>query len=116
MAMRGSGGGGYGSRQHVETPVKTGTGGKSVRPAGVAQIGVSWGSHRTNLGGGDTQYRGEKLHNDRTFQQTKFGNEIAANTQCGPGGSREVMRSGGQGTHGDVAGTRPAPARRIDND
>jgi hypothetical protein len=39
MAMRGSGGGGYGSRQHVEKPVRTGTGSKGTRPAGVAMFG-----------------------------------------------------------------------------
>src|SRR5262249_57119279 len=44
---RGSGGGGYGSRQHVEKSVKTGTGSASARPAGVAQIGNAWGNQHT---------------------------------------------------------------------
>jgi hypothetical protein len=112
MAMKGSGGGGYGSRPHVETPVKTGTGSKSARPAGVAQIGVSWGRHVTRSG--ESNYSGERLHNDRSFQPTKFGNEIAANTQCGPGGSRQVMSSGSQGQHGDVAGSPRPPGRGFD--
>jgi hypothetical protein len=107
-------GGGYGSRQHVEVPVRTGAGPRSARPAGVAQIGISWGNHQTALGGSDTKYSGERLHNDRTFQKTKFGNEVAANTQCGPGGSREVMRTGSQGQHGQVAGSPRPPGRGFD--
>jgi hypothetical protein len=49
------------------------------------------------------------LHNDRSFQPTPFGNEIAARTVCGPGGSREVLRSGGQGTHGATNRGSPQP-------
>jgi hypothetical protein len=44
---------------------------------------------------------------------TKFGNEIAANTVCKPGGSREVMSSGSQGQHGQVAGNRAPQGRGI---
>jgi hypothetical protein len=67
MAMKGSGGGGYGSRPHVEKSVRTGTGSRSARPAGVSQIGQSQGDHVTTYGGAGTGYRGEKLHNDRNF-------------------------------------------------
>jgi hypothetical protein len=116
MAMtKGSGGGGYGSRQHTEQSVRTGSGPRSARPAGVAMFGTMQGNHVTTHGGSATDYRGERLHNDRTFQKTQFGNEIAANTVCEPGGSREVLRSGGQGQHGSPAGTRPAPGRGIMN-
>jgi hypothetical protein len=114
MAMKGPGGGGYGSRQHVEKSVRTGSGSHSTRPAGVAQIGVSWGNHQTASGGSDTKYSGERLHNDRNFQPTKFGNEIAANTVCKPGGSREVLPHGGQGQHGGVAGSPRPPGRGFD--
>ena len=111
MAMKGSGGGGYGSRPHVEKPVKTGSGSHSTRPAGVSQIGYQVGDHRTD-GRGSTGYRGEKVHNpEKNFQPTPFGNEIAARTVCGPGGSREVMSSGSQGQHGGVAGS-PRPQGR----
>src|SRR6516165_11788076 len=41
-------GGGYGSRQHVEKPVRTGSGSKNARPAGVSQIGYAVGDHSTN--------------------------------------------------------------------
>ena len=112
MAMRGSGGGGYGSRQHTEQSVRTGTGSRGTRPAGTAQIGIMWGDHVTNKGA--RGYTGERLHNDKAFQPTKFGNEIAADTQCGPGGSRKVYASGSQGTQGSVNPGNPRPNRYRD--
>ena len=39
MAMSNQKGGGYGSRQHVEKPIRTGTGSRSTNPGGVGQIG-----------------------------------------------------------------------------
>jgi hypothetical protein len=104
-------GGGLHSKNVVYPNMRTGTGSKSARPAGVSQIGTSWGNHSTALGGQNSQYTGERLHNSRTFQPTRFGNEIAANTVCKPGGSREVMGSGSQGQHGGVAGS-PRPQGR----
>src|SRR5215472_13436747 len=93
------------SRHVVEPRVRTGSGSKSTRPAGVAQIGQSQGDHVTRQG--STGYRGEKLHNpERNFNPTKYGNEIAAQTVCKPGGSRDVHASGSQQQWGDVAGTR----------
>jgi hypothetical protein len=108
---RGSGGGGYHSRPHVEKPVKTGTGSRSARPAGVAQIGTSWGDHVTTHGGSATDYTGERLHNDRTFDPVKFGNEVALNV--GPGGcgtGRDIHARGSQGTHGATNPGNPRPA------
>jgi hypothetical protein len=100
------------SRNVTNPPVRTGTGSHSTRPAGVAMLGQSQGSHITR--DGESKYRGEALHNQRSFQPTKFGNEIAASTVCGPGGSRTVMRSGAQGQHGPVAGSPRPQARGID--
>jgi hypothetical protein len=112
MAMKGHRpGGGIASKQHVQTPVRTGSGSKSARPAGVAMFGQMQGSHVTH--DRESDYRGERLHNDRSFQPTPFGNEVAAKTVCKPGGSREVLPSGGQGQHGSVAGSRPGPGRGI---
>jgi hypothetical protein len=110
MAMRGSGGGGYGSRPHVEKPVKTGSGSHSTRPAGVSQIGYQVGDHRTD-GRGSTGYRGEKLHSpERNFQPVKFGNELATNVgKGGPGAGRTLYGQSGQ--HGPVAGS-PRPQGR----
>jgi hypothetical protein len=112
---KGSGGGGYDSRPHVEKSVKTGTGSRSTRPAGVAQIGTSWGNHVTTHGGSSTDYRGEKLHNDRTFQPVKFGNEVALNVgKGGCGTGRDIHARGSQGTHGATnPGNAPAKGRDI---
>src|SRR6516164_11434455 len=96
---RGSGGGGYGSRPHVEKPVRTGTGSRGTHPGGVAQLGQHVRDKATHGNSKGTGYRGEPLHNNRSFQPSPFGNEIAAKTVCKPGGSREVMSSGSQGTH-----------------
>jgi hypothetical protein len=57
--------------------VQTGSGSRSARPAGVAKTGASQGNHVTRHG--STNYTGERLHNDRSFQPTKFGNEVALN-------------------------------------
>jgi len=112
---KGSGGGGYHSRQHVEKSVRTGTGPRSARPAGVAMFGTMQGSHSTVGGGSETSYRGEKLHNDRTFQPVKFGNEVALNVgRGGPGKGRDVMACGSQGTHGSVNPGNPRPNPRHD--
>ena len=112
---RGSGGGGYHSRQHVEKPVKTGTGSRSTRPAGVAQIGYIVGDHTTNRPG-SSGYKGEKLHSpERNFNPVKFGNEVALNVgKGGPGTGREVMASGSQGCHGQPAAGNPPPNRQRD--
>ena len=108
MAMKGSGGGGYGSRPHVEKPIKTGTGSRGTRPAGVAMFGQMQGSHVTR--GEESSYRGEPLHNNRSFQPVPFGNEVALNVgKGGPGNGRNVMASGSQGTHGQSAAGNPRP-------
>jgi hypothetical protein len=118
MAMRQSGhkpGGGIASSQHVKTGVKTGSGSFNARPAGVSQIGYAVGDHSTN-DGRSTGYRGEKIHGpaERNMQPTKFGNEVAANTVCGVGGSRTIYATGTQTTHGNVAGTPKPQGRGFD--
>jgi hypothetical protein len=103
-------GGGYGSRQHVETKVRTGSGSKSTRPAGVSQIGYAVGDHTTNRPG-SSGYKGEKLHGpaERNFQPTKFGNEVALNVgKGGPGTGRTLHgQAGSQGCHGQPAQGAP---------
>jgi hypothetical protein len=49
---------------------------------------------------------------------TKFGNEVAANTVCGVGGSRTIYSAGsqsGSGGHGPAnpGNPRPVPSRHI---
>ena len=112
MAMRGSGGGGYGSRPHVEKSVKTGSGSHSTRPAGVSQIGYQVGDHTTSRPG-SSGYKGEKFHSpERNFQPVKFGNEVALNVgKGGCGTGRTIYSTGTQSQHGDVAGS-PRPQGR----
>jgi hypothetical protein len=102
MAIRSNASGAHGSRVVVDKPVRTGSGSRSARPAGVSQLGQSQGNHVTTHGGSETQYRGERLHNDRSFQPTPFGNEKALDVgQGGVGTGRTLYgQSGSQGTHG----------------
>jgi hypothetical protein len=109
-------GGGFGSRQHVETKVRTGTGSRSARPAGVAQIGAMQGDHVTTYGGAGTGYKGEKLHGPaaRNFQPVPFGNEIALNVGKGGCGTGRTLygQAGSQGTHGATNPGSPRPPGR----
>src|SRR5262249_8880869 len=106
-------GGGPNSKNVVRPNVRTGTGSRSTRPAGVAQIGQSQGDHVTTHGGSATSYKGERLHNpERNFQPVKFGNEVALNVgKGGCGTGRTIYRTGTQSQHGNVAGT-PRPQGR----
>jgi hypothetical protein len=106
--------GGWRSRQHVETKVRTGSGSRSTNPGGVGQLGNLQGSHVTR--GQDSSYRGDPLHSGRSFQPVPFGNQVALNVGGGgPGKGREVMASGSQGTHGatNPGNPRPVPSRHI---
>jgi hypothetical protein len=102
-------GGGLKSRNVVETPVRTGTGSRSARPAGVSQFGYSVADHVTNQLG-STNYKGEPLHgpSDRNFQPTKFGNEIALNVKGGgPGTGRTIYKTGTQQQYGSGGPEKP---------
>jgi hypothetical protein len=110
--MRGSGGGGYGSRPHVEKPIRTGSGSRGTHPGGVAQLGQHVGDKATHGDSKGSGYRGEPLHNDRSFQPVKFGNEVALNVgKGGCGTGRTIYSTGTQSQHGDVAGS-PRPQGR----
>jgi len=107
-------GGGIASKQHVQTPVRTGSGSHSVRPSGTNKFGYSVGDHVTGKASG-TGFRGEHLFNpERDAEFGEFGNAIAVRTVCGPGGSRTLHgQAGSQGQHGDVAGSRAPQGRGI---
>ena len=109
---RGSGGGGYHSKPHVEKPVRTGSGSRGTRPGGAASLGQVYGNHVTNRD--HTDYRGPKFHDDKSFQPTPFGNEVAASTVCKPGGSRDVHASGSQQRWGDANPGNPRPNTQRD--
>jgi hypothetical protein len=115
MAMRGSGGGGYGSRPHTEQSVRTGTGSRGTRPGGAESIGKIYGDHVTNKD--NTGYRGPKFHDDKSFQPVKFGNEVALNVGKGGCGTGRTLygQAGSQGTHGTPAGTQRPAGRGILN-
>ena len=115
MRRSGTGsGGGIGMNKNVQPSVRTGSGSKSTRPAGVSQIGYQVGDHTTSRPG-SSGYKGEKLHGpaERNFQPVKFGNELATNIgKGGPGTGRTLYgQSGQQGQHGPVAGS-PRPQGR----
>jgi hypothetical protein len=110
MRRSGTGsGGGIGMNKNVRPSVRTGSGSRGTHPGGVAQLGQHVGDKATHGDPKGSGYRGEPLHNNRSFQPVSFGNEVAANTVCKPGGSREVMSSGSQGTHGSVNPGSPRP-------
>jgi hypothetical protein len=62
--------------------------------------------------GSGTGYRGEKVMAGKASGQVPLGQTVAYSTVCGPGGSRTVMKSGGQGMHGAPAPGNPPPQRK----
>ena len=104
-------GGGITSKNLVHKPVRTGAKREHVHPGGAAQLGQRQGNHFTD--GSRSDYRGLELFGPTTPISVELGNSVAARTVCGPGGSREVMRTGSQGTHGEVNRGNPAPVGEI---
>src|SRR5262249_38604914 len=98
----------------TERPVRTGTGSRGTRPAGVQMLGTMQGNHVTTHGGGATGYTGERLHNDKSFQPVKFGNEVALNVGKGGCGTGRTLygQAGSQGTHGATNPGSPRPQGR----
>ena len=80
------------SKNLVHKPVRTGARREHIQKASVAQLGQMQGNHATNKGA--TNYKGVGLIGPKSPISVKLGNEIAAATKCGVGGSREVMRTG----------------------
>lgn len=98
-------GGGPGSRINKSVPVRTGAPASGVRPGAVSQMGESLGNKAMGVSG---KLRGaaEKYSGPApTNAGQRLGNEVAASTVCGVGGSRTVMRSGSQ--QGTAATPRP---------
>lgn len=87
----------------------TGQPSQRVNPGGADQLGQSMGNHSTSSG--------RTLRNPATplhggaMRSPKLGNECAVRTVAGPGGSRTINATGGQGQHGPVAGS-PKPSGR----
>jgi hypothetical protein len=108
--MANKAGGGINSRNVVRPGVRNGAPARAQSPRGVSQYGSAMGNHATE-GGGRTLKGGVETVPGRSMPSVKLGNEVAASTVSGPGGSRTVMRSGSQGQTGPAAGT-PKPAGR----
>jgi hypothetical protein len=98
--MASNAGGGINSKVVVPVKQNLGQPRKGVTPGAVGQLGQAQGDHITNAPGGSTNYRGEPWPDGRTGISVPLGNQVAERTVCGPGGSREVMKSGQQGMHG----------------
>jgi hypothetical protein len=77
-------------------------------PATVAQYGALVGNHATHQGK-LTPYRGEPDFTRAGYSPPQGPTNMALS---GPGAGREVMRSGGQGTHGQPAAGNPPPNRQ----
>jgi hypothetical protein len=108
MAKPKSGGGIRGNKV-VQKGVRSGAPKtRVVNVIAASQLGNKQGSHVTEKG--DLPFRREPLYG-ASKSQVPSGNQVAAQTKAGPGGSRTVMRSGTQAQHGPAAGA-PKPAGR----
>ena len=117
MAMSKDGhipGGGIASNKVVHTGYKTGAARERIVPAGVYQYGQAVGNHVTGAegGGGDLGYHGINPFSGKAGYPSRLGNEVAATTQCGPGGSRNVYKSGQQQQTGPSAPGNPTPVSK----
>jgi len=93
-----------GARTHHEVPQKLGKPAQGRNEGRVAQRGVAV----------DPKAVEERFKPMPHGGDVPLGNEVATNTVCGPGGSRTVMRSGSQSTHGAVnPGNAPAKNKDI---
>jgi hypothetical protein len=93
--------GGIASKVVTRKPVRVGTQNRGLDERAVSQIGQALGSHITSRRKELTGVA-KPLNINAPAIASKLGNEIAAATKCGVGGSRTIMRSGAQGTHGAV--------------
>ena len=103
------------SKNVVEPRVRTGSGSRGTHPGGVAQLGQHVGDKATHGDPKGSGYRGEPLHQNRSFQPVPFGNSVALNVGKGGCGTGRTLhgQSGSQGTHGPVARSRPASRQQL---
>jgi hypothetical protein len=104
---KGSGGGGYGSRPHVERRApKVEPRSRGQNPSAVAQLGAHIGDHITaESRPGSVGYRGEELVRGAGYSPPKGPTDNVA--ACGVGGGRKIYASGSQGTQGSVNPGKP---------
>jgi len=103
-------GGGLHSKQtvHSRNP-KVEPRARAINPSAVNQLGNFDGDHVTHRGD-STGYRGEPLVRGAGYNAPVGPTNMMPS---GPGSGREVMRSGQQGQHGSVAGSRAPQGRDI---
>jgi hypothetical protein len=108
--MASKAGGGINSRNVVRPGGRNGAAARGINPGHVAQHGLALGNKAMNdpkrLNPAEPKFA-------QSPQSVRLGNEVAASTVCGPGGSRTVMRSGAQGQHGPAAPGNPPPAGEL---
>jgi hypothetical protein len=115
MANRLSGGG-ITMNKNVKGNVRAGPASTNkVSPAGVSQLGYATGDKLKGEGSHTGINTAQKVFQG-TAPQVRSGNDVAASTVAGPGGSRTVLRSGGQGVHGPVIPDNRPPARNVWNE
>src|SRR5262245_5565943 len=89
--MKAKSGGGITMSKNVSPPVRTGSPSKATSPCAANQLGAS------------TAFKKENVEVGPGGSRVPLGNEVALNVgKGGPGANRTVMRSGSQGTHGNV--------------
>jgi hypothetical protein len=96
MAMAKLSGGGITSNKLVREGVRSGPPNTNIiSPRGVSQYGYATGGMMK--GSGSFTGRNSALDvNEGTASQPRSGNDVAASTVAGPGGSRTVYRAGSQ--------------------
>jgi hypothetical protein len=116
LSGKGGPAGGYGSKVVKEVGTRAGQVAKMKNPAAVSQIGSAVGNHLSDGPRSATNYKGDKMVLGDLVRpgQPRMGNEVAFNTQAGPGGSRDVSKTGSQGMHGQPTGTPWSPGRGFD--
>lgn len=92
-------GGGIASRVNVSRGYKTGQPAHRKNVKAISQIGSAMGDHTTehsrSLDRDDVVEKADKGVMGG-MGSVPLGNEVSANTKCGPGGSRTVLGSGTQ--------------------
>jgi hypothetical protein len=97
--------GGIHSNKRVDVPVRTGAPARGHNAGRVGQYGSSV----------DPKAVEERFKPMPHGGDIPLGNAVAESTVCGPGGSRTVMKSGAQGTHGMPVGqNKPTPGPLIE--
>jgi hypothetical protein len=105
MAKSGAGGGIH-SNKVVAKPVRGGAAREGITAGYSGQIGTALGDHVTD---GRPANRAAEPMKTAAPYKSAMGNEVAAATVCGPGGSRTVHRSGSQAHHGGATAAVAKP-------